>query len=85
VTCKRCGDCCKNNGFIPPVVPGEDVPEWLALLVAALRERCGAVAEDWPCIFLTHDLRCAIHDLAKPEVCREFECEAVFAFPQTTM
>ena len=75
--CRQCGDCCRNNGLIPPWLPDdpadEDTPEWLGVLVANLRDNFADVAEDYHCVFLTDDNRCAIHEL-KPNVCREFQC-----------
>jgi len=74
--CYRCGTCCINNGLIPPWLSGEEVPEWLSCLVTRLRSYFADVAEEFPCVFLTDDLRCAIHDLAKPSVCAEFVCDS---------
>ena len=73
--CNQCGTCCINNGLIPPLVPGEEAPEWLLTLVNRLRTDFAAEAEDYPCVFLTDDLRCAIHAMPRPSVCREFVCE----------
>ena len=75
VECSLCGGCCINNGLIPPLVPGEDAPEWLWCLVNRLRTEFANTAEDYPCVFLTDDMRCAIHDMERPSVCREFQCE----------
>jgi len=72
--CRQCGQCCINNGLIPPLVPGEEAPEWLWCLVNRLRAEFGAVAEDFPCVFLTDDLRCAIHEMDRPDVCKKFIC-----------
>lgn len=77
MTCKQCGKCCVSNGLIPPLtegVPGEEVPEWLRCLVNRLRSEFGATAEDHPCVFLTDDMRCAIHDMARPNICVDFTC-----------
>lgn len=77
MACKRCGQCCINNGLIPPLNPygEEDAPEWLWTLVRHLRADVGDIAEDYPCVFLTDDMRCAIHDMAHPQLCREFLCD----------
>lgn len=72
--CKQCGKCCGNNGLIPPLNIDEAACLWLHVLVANLREHFGCVSEDWPCVFLTSDNKCAIHD-GKPRICREFMCE----------
>jgi len=69
-----CGDCCRNNGLIPPVNEDEDVPKWLNILVHTLRREFADVAEIRPCIFLTDHNTYAIHE-HKPVVCREFYCE----------
>jgi len=74
--CRRCGDCCRNNGLIPPVNINEAVPGWLNTLVHALRRDFADVAEDYPCIFLTDENACAIH-VHKPAACREFFCDEV--------
>ncbi len=75
-TCQQCGNCCVNNGLIPPLVDGfdEDVPEWLSCLVNRLRTEFGSVAENYPCVFLTDDMRCAIHEMCQPDVCSHFQC-----------
>lgn len=73
--CKQCGQCCINNGLIPPLVAGEPAPEWLATLVQRLRENFADVAEDIPCVFLTDNMRCAIHDAERPSVCVDFQCQ----------
>ena len=73
--CNKCGQCCISNGLIPPWLPGEESEPWLICLVSSLRKHFGDVAEDYPCVFLTDNLGCAIHDVAKPLVCRDFLCE----------
>ena len=73
--CERCGKCCKANGLIPPLLPGEDAPLWLHALVDGLRDRLGKEAEYYSsCVFLTGDRRCAIYE-DRPVVCRDFDCE----------
>lgn len=78
-TCKRCGDCCRNNSLIPPLVPGHPAdrhaPLWLRTVVEHLRKRFADVAEDdgMECVFLTTDNRCAIYQW-RPSVCRAFDC-----------
>ena len=74
--CRMCGDFCRNNGLIPPLNPGEPAPEWLNVLVHALRRDFADVAEDYCCIFLTDANTCAIH-VYKPVACREFHCVEV--------
>jgi len=74
MACEQCGQCCVNNGLIPPTLPGEEVPEWLATLVDRLRTEFAQYAEAYVCVFLTDDMRCAIHDMYKPQVCRDFSC-----------
>lgn len=73
--CNQCGQCCMANGLIPPLIPGEEVPEWLSCLVNRLRTEFGDTAEEYPCVFLTDDLRCAIHEMARPEICVNFLCD----------
>lgn len=74
--CKRCGQCCMDNGLIPPVLPDDpDAPAWLIVLVASLLKHFADVAEEYPCVFLTNDLSCAIHDVAKPGICRAHVCK----------
>ena len=77
MSCSRCGQCCENNGLIPPLMEDEEAPEWLRFLVKSLQTRFGDVAEEYSCVFLTDDLRCAIHniDMAKPGICEEHLCE----------
>lgn len=77
--CRQCGECCLNNGLIPPLVPPEEAPEWLWCLVNRLRTEFGAIAEHFPCVFLTDDMRCAIHAMDRPSVCVGFACEAAEA------
>lgn len=72
--CTQCGQCCINNGLIPPLIPDEEAPEWLWCLVNRLRTEFAATAEDYTCVFLTDDLRCAIHEMDRPQVCVEFVC-----------
>jgi len=74
MSCEQCGECCKNNGLIPPLIPDEEAPEWLWCLVNRLRTEFGAVADKYPCVFLTDDLRCSIHTTGKPGVCARFVC-----------
>ena len=74
MNCERCGTCCKNNGLIPPLLPGDESPEWLQCLVNRLRTEFGATSEEYPCVFLTDDMRCAIYELERPRVCCEFSC-----------
>jgi len=73
--CNQCGQCCMNNGLIPPLVPREEAPEWLWCLVNRLRREFSDTAEDYPCVFLTDDMRCAIHEMDRPSVCVGFVCE----------
>ena len=75
VACKQCGQCCVNNGLIPPLIPGEESPEWLSCLVARLRKEFAACAESFPCVFLTDACQCAIHDMDRPSICVDFTCE----------
>ncbi|KKK86242.1 hypothetical protein LCGC14_2765180 [marine sediment metagenome] len=75
MTCGQCGRCCINNGLIPPLIPDEEAPEWLSCLVNRLRTDFAAVAEEYPCVFLTDDLRCCIYEMGRPLVCRDFTCE----------
>ena len=72
--CKRCGECCRNNGMIPPFIPGEEAPFWLLRLVHNLRVMFGDVAEDCPCMMLTHDNLCLLQKVGeyKPQACRDF-------------
>lgn len=78
--CKQCGQCCINNGLIPPLVPDEEAPEWLWCLVNRLKTtELSATSEQYPCVFLTDDLRCSIHEMARPSVCVEFLCGAAEA------
>lgn len=78
MTCKKCGQCCRSNGLIPPLVAGRDESaEWLWLLVHFLQKEFakGCRSEDYPCIFLTTDMRCAIHEMPeRPMICQEFSC-----------
>jgi len=76
MTCRNCHECCIANGLIPPLLPhgaGEDAPKWMAVLVDNLRTHFADEAEDYPCVFLTKE-GCAVHDVYKPQVCREFMC-----------
>ena len=75
MACKQCGTCCINNGLIPPLIPNEEAPEWLWTLVNRLRTEFGSTAEDYPCVFLTDDLRCSIYEMERPAICRDFTCE----------
>ena len=75
--CKGCGDCCRANGLIPPLLAEDDVPEWLSTLVSNLRRHFAAIAEDYPCVFLTLDNRCAIHELKLLTVCKDFACASL--------
>jgi|GEM_PF-3794813 len=75
-TCQRCGRCCHNNGLIPPLIPGEKAPNWLSTLVDRLRTNFADIAEEYPCVFLTTDSECAIHDLPeRPRICQDFLCD----------
>lgn len=74
--CKQCGICCMSNGLIPPLAPGEEAPEWLWCLVNRLRREFWATAKDYPCVFLTDEMRCAIHEMTRPNVCVAFTCQA---------
>ena len=76
-SCKCCGQCCVDNGLIPPLIPDRDegAPEWLVTLVSRLRSRLADIAGQYPCIFLTDDFRCVIHEVYKPLVCKEFLCD----------
>jgi len=78
MTCIQCGECCRNNGLIPPLVPGEDAPEWLWRIVNMLRMEFGATGEAYPCVFLTDDMRCSIYTIGKPDVCTQFACSVDF-------
>lgn len=69
--CKRCGQCCRNNGLIPPLMPSEDAPPWLWSTVNALRELFADRAEDWKCLYLAADNTCNIYE-DRPRICREF-------------
>lgn len=73
--CHQCGQCCINNGLIPPLIPDEEAPEWLWTLVKRLRAEFGGIAEDYRCVFLTEDMRCAIHEMERPKCCRDFLCD----------
>lgn len=84
--CQQCGDCCRNNGLIPPYIARDvrdqtaespDAPGWLVVLVYNLRTQLADVAEDYHCVFLTEDNRCAIHDVAKPDDCCGFSCDKI--------
>jgi len=80
--CKKCGDCCRNNGAIPPLldayVADATAPEWLRVLVRNMRKFWADTAEEKPhCVFLTDDNLCAIHDIAKPDMCKGFTCETI--------
>ena len=78
--CKLCGKCCMNNGLIPPVIlvgesPDHELSAWLKQLVHSLCREFADVAEDHPCVFLTDDMKCAIHDLPRPTICEDFRCQ----------
>ncbi|KKN38357.1 hypothetical protein LCGC14_0754320 [marine sediment metagenome] len=60
MACNRCGQCCMDNGLIPPLVPDEEAPDWLWSLVKRLRTEFADIAENYPCVFLMDDL--AHHD-----------------------
>ena len=75
LACTQCGKCCLENGLIPPLIPTEEAPEWLWCLVHRVRTEFGTTAEDYPCVFLTDDMRCTIHEIAKPDVCAQFTCQ----------
>lgn len=71
--CLRCGECCFNNGLIPPLLPTERAPQWFHTLVENLRDAFSKNAEDYHCLFLKGDFRCALHGTAlKPRSCRDF-------------
>lgn len=74
--CIRCGQCCIDNGLIPPAMtPEEGLSPWLNLLVGQLRKRIADDAEDWPCVFLADDCHgCLIYD-DRPSLCQKFKCE----------
>jgi hypothetical protein len=74
VLCSGCGECCRSNGLIPPLLLDEESPEWLSTLVGNLRKHFKTIAAEYPCVFLTPDNRCAIHEMERPAVCREFTC-----------
>ena len=79
--CRQCGACCVNNGLIPPRLiddkRDDDLPEWFVVLRDRLKPLfVGDGALDYPCVFLTDDMRCAIHDVCKPAICRDFTCAA---------
>lgn len=86
--CTRCGQCCRNNGLIPPALHGGDahidgtvaVVECLRTLLADRTD----LVEDNPCVFMCHDRSkpqtsgvasafCTIYEY-RPRVCREFQC-----------
>ena len=78
--CRQCGQCCKNNGFVPPRLfddeRDDDWPEWLVVLASRLKTFfVGDDALNYPCVFLTDDMRCAVHNVCKPVICRDFTCE----------
>ena len=75
MTCEQCGQCCLENGLIPQLVSDEEAPEWLSCLVNRLQTEFGAIAKEYPCVFLTDDMRCAIHEMERPNVCVQFQCE----------
>lgn len=79
IECRRCGDCCRNNGPVPPIVAEMDTnaPEWLRTLCnhLAFWNGVGADPPNHPCVMLTDDNRCALHSTPyKPAVCRDFDC-----------
>ncbi len=82
IKCRQCGKCCINNGLIPPAMPDEDLSGWLLCLVNRLRTEFGATAENYPCVFLTDDMRCSIHEMARPGVCQDFVCESRMPQPE---
>ena len=76
MACNQCGKCCMENGLIPPLGYGEvTAPVWLWCLVRRLRENFADIAEEYPCVFLTDNMRCAIHKLDRPSVCVKFACK----------
>lgn len=86
--CCRCGQCCRNNGPIPPFVKGRDSsePGWLKTLCKNLRaaQLCSDWHPDVPCVFLEIErdvepggrmqARCTIYKY-RPQVCRDFDCK----------
>ena len=79
--CKRCGQCCQNNGLIPPLVPGVDggdhvpVLTWLQDVVDGLRERLADspdIVENGHCIMYASG-GCLVYE-GRPDVCRHFQC-----------
>ena len=81
MTCQRCGDCCRNNGLIPPAGIDNDAPSWMRTLVHNLVTNFAYVDDEgeiparYHCVFLTDDRRCAVQDVYKPKVCRDFLCD----------
>ncbi len=71
--CDRCGQCCINNGLIPPLNLDEG-PEWLRDFVDRLRRLFADTAEEYCCVFLTDYRRCVIYR-NRPDVCRDFSCK----------
>ncbi len=83
--CTRCGQCCRNNGLIPPDLKEEN--SCLIDLAEALREELADrpdLVEKSPCLFMCHDQSkpqasgvasafCAIYGW-RPRACREFQC-----------
>ena len=78
-TCKQCGQCCINNGFLPPYTSEnsandrdkENKPKWYDAFRQAVLDIIPVEEyEAIPCMFL-HDKKCLVHE-NKPAVCREF-------------
>ena len=74
MSCKTCGQCCINNGLIPPLCWPDEGPEWLRDFYDRLPALLVDTAEEYPCVFLTDYRRCAIYR-DRPAVCRDFSCE----------
>ena len=77
--CKQCGQCCENNGLIPPILPEEleqdPVPGFVRAVLYRLRnDTIWPISESIPCVFLREDRKCSIHGM-KPSVCHEFDGE----------
>lgn len=71
--CLQCGQCCVNNGFLPPYTDNDKIekPEWFDAFRQAVLDFVPLEAfESLPCMFL-HDKKCLVHD-HKPGVCQAF-------------
>ena len=76
--CKRCGQCCRNNGFLPPYNLGdvdENKPQWFddfRDMVTAIVPP--GVIRNTPCMFLD-GIECLVHYSGLPAYCRDFNEE----------